>query len=110
MSHRIQIDDNLYNDIAEYCKINNETVSGFCQRILKEQLLIEKFGDTPFTITSNIITPKKVVENYIAPISEKETVNVDNGHKEIETKIKEKTEEKIETIIKQEIKPKRRRL
>ena len=41
-------DENLYNDIVEYCKINNEKINIFCQRILKEQLLIEKCGDTPF--------------------------------------------------------------
>lgn len=41
-------DENLYNDIVEYCKLNNEKINIFCQRILKEQLLIEKYGDTPF--------------------------------------------------------------
>lgn len=41
-------DENLYNDIVEYCRLNNEKVNNFCQRILKEQLLIEKYGDTPF--------------------------------------------------------------
>jgi len=41
-------DENLYNDIVEYCRLNNEKVNNFCQRILKEQLMIEKYGDTPF--------------------------------------------------------------
>ena len=41
-------DENLYNDIVEYCRLNDEKVNNFCQRILKEQLLIEKYGDTPF--------------------------------------------------------------
>ena len=41
-------DENLYNDIVEYCKLNNEKINIFCQRILKEQLLIIKYGDTPF--------------------------------------------------------------
>lgn len=41
-------DENLYNDIVEYCKLNNEKINIFCQRILKEQLLIEKYGDIPF--------------------------------------------------------------
>ena len=35
-------DENLYNDIVEYCRLNNEKINNFCQRILKEQLLIEK--------------------------------------------------------------------
>ena len=41
-------DENLYNDIVEYCKLNDEKINIFCQRVLKEQLLIEKYGDTPF--------------------------------------------------------------
>ena len=44
-------DENLYNDIVEYCKLNNEKVNNFCQRILKEKLLMEKYGDTPFNIS-----------------------------------------------------------
>jgi hypothetical protein len=41
-------DENLYNDIVEYCKLNGEKINNFCQRIIKEQLLIVKYGDTPF--------------------------------------------------------------
>lgn len=70
-------DENLYNDIVEYCKLNNEKINIFCQRILKEQLMIEKYGDTPFgkIINDNIIdeinksevivTKEEVLEKYI---------------------------------------------
>jgi hypothetical protein len=47
-------DENLYNAIIEYCKLNNEKVNDFCQRILKEQLLIIKYGDTPFGDITNV--------------------------------------------------------
>ena len=54
-------DENLYNDIVEYCKLNNEKINNFCQRILKEQLLIEKYGDTPFgNITHEMELPPVV--------------------------------------------------
>ena len=47
--HSITITDEiLYNDIVEYCKLNNEKINNFCQRVLKEQLLVEKYGNTPF--------------------------------------------------------------
>ena len=47
--HSIVItDERLYNDLVEYCRLNNEKISNFCQRVLKEQLLVEKYGDTPF--------------------------------------------------------------
>ena len=60
--HFITITDkNLYNDIVEYCRLNNEKINNFCQRILKEQLLIEKYGDTPFgNITHEIELPPVV--------------------------------------------------
>ena len=47
--HSIVItDERLYNDLVEYCRLNNEKISNFCQRVLKEQLLVEKYGNTPF--------------------------------------------------------------
>lgn len=47
--HSITITDEiLYNDIVEYCKLNNEKINNFCQRVLKEQLLVEKYGNIPF--------------------------------------------------------------
>ena len=116
--HRIQIDDSLYNDISEYCKINNETISGFCQRVLKEQLLMEKFGDTPFVISTTpddmkpiepIFTSskEKVLEEYIASPhkEEKLSVNIDQNKNETDENFL-----KIENIVNQEIKSKRRRL
>lgn len=60
--HSIQItDDKLYNDIVEYCKLNKEKINDFCQRILKEQLLIEKYGDTPFGNVTNVVELPPVV-------------------------------------------------
>ena len=47
--HSIVItDERLYNDLVEYCRLNNEKISNFCQRVLKGQLLVEKYGNTPF--------------------------------------------------------------
>lgn len=81
------VDENLYNDIVEYCKLNNEKVNDFCQRILKKQLMIEKYGDTPFgTILHEVdippVTPRdkkelikphidKMVNDYTKKINDK---------------------------------------
>jgi hypothetical protein len=56
-------DENLYNEIVEYCSLNNEKVNVFCQRILKEQLLIEKYGDTTFGRITHEIEIPPVVPN-----------------------------------------------
>lgn len=63
-------DENLYNDIVEYCKLNNEKINIFCQRILKEQLLTEKYGDVPFghivdteVSIEKVVNTKEIVDN-----------------------------------------------
>ena len=56
-------DENLYNNIVEYCKLNDEKVNDFCQRILKEQLLIIKYGDTPFGEATQVFELPPVVPN-----------------------------------------------
>ena len=62
-------DENLYNNIVEYCRLNNEKINNFCQRILKEQLLIEKYGDTPFGVVTHEIELPPVV-----PIDKKDII------------------------------------
>ena len=94
--HTIVItDDKLYNDIVDYCKINGEKITSFCQRILKEQLSIEKYGDTPFgdiNITKEpYIIPKEKDIEMIKPYIEN---MVDNYTKSINEKLIEKIESK----------------
>ena len=45
----VQIEDKLYNDIKEYCKLNKLKIGSFINEILKKSFLVEKYGDTPFT-------------------------------------------------------------
>jgi len=59
--HSIQINNELYSNILEFCKANNEKISVFCERILKDGLLREKYGDTPFaTYETTIINNNPV--------------------------------------------------
>lgn len=73
-------DENLYNDIVEYCRLNNEKVNNFCQRILKEQLLIEKYGDTPFTSYETTIIDSNPVSSITVDI----TIEKPNENESIE--------------------------
>ena len=101
--HSITITDEiLYNDIVEYCKLNNEKISNFCQRVLKEQLLVEKYGNTPFgEITHKLELPsanpivtdaKDVIQPYIDNIVEESTKAIND--KIIEKIKKDNTEKK----------------
>jgi hypothetical protein len=48
----MQIDKNLYNEINDYCKLNELKTRDFIHKILKEGFLREKYGDSPFVINS----------------------------------------------------------
>lgn len=98
----VQIENELYNDIKEYCKLNKLKIGSFINEILKKSFLVEKYGDTPFTNFS-----KKMVEN-IEPIPEPKQDVVDNCFFEIldenkvievPNEIKPKFEENIEKTI-----------
>jgi hypothetical protein len=67
--HSIVItDERLYNDLVEYCRLNNEKISNFCQRVLKEQLLVEKYGNTPFgNVTYAFELPPVIPINAVEP-------------------------------------------
>lgn len=88
-------DEKLYKDIVGYCKLNNEKVNDFCQRILKEQLLIEKYGDIPFgNITHEMELPP------VVPIEAK-----DNIKPQINNMVEEYTKTINDRIIKQIVEP-----
>lgn len=85
--HTIQItDDKLYNDIVEFCKINNKKINLFCQELLRIQFLIEKYGDTPFgkvihEVTLPPVIPKdkiKLIQPTIDKLVDDYTKNINN--------------------------------
>lgn len=100
MGHRIQIDDILYKEITEYCKLNNEKINDFCQRILKKQLLIEKYGDTPFGNTIHEMELPPVVPSDAKDIIKPQINNmVEEYTKTINAKIiKQIVEPPIDTV------------
>ena len=44
----MQLDRKLYDEINEYCKLNNLKTRDFIHKILNEAFLKEKYGDAPF--------------------------------------------------------------
>lgn len=98
----VQIEDELYNDIKEYCKLNKLKIGSFINEILKKSFLVEKYGDTPFTNFG-----KKMVEN-VEPIPEPIQDVIDNHFSEmldenkvieVPNEIKPEFEENIEKTI-----------
>ena len=54
----MQIDKRLYDEINEYCKLNELKTRDFIHKILREAFNKEKFGESPFAFnkkTENIV-------------------------------------------------------
>ena len=49
MSTQVEIDEKLYNDIKVYCSLNALKIKAFVNELLKKALIIEKYGETPFS-------------------------------------------------------------
>ncbi len=65
----MQIDKKLYEEINEYCKLNDLKTRDFIHKLLKESFLKEKFGESPFQqyrLTSNI-------EDNVEPLEKVDT-------------------------------------
>lgn len=50
----IQIDENLHNEVVEFCKLNGVKVGDFCSAAIKNWLQLEKFGDAPFFMRPSV--------------------------------------------------------
>lgn len=89
--HSVQINNELYSDILEFCKANNEKISVFCERILKDGLLREKYGDTPFTSYETTIIDSNPVSSITVDI----TIEKPNENESIEIVKNVKTNDEI---------------
>lgn len=69
----VRIKESVYNQISEYCKLNNITISDFCTNQLEKAILTEKYGDTPF---GTIVKMPRVVEMDV------KTITTDDAQKE----------------------------
>lgn len=121
MAKTIAINEDLYNEMLEYCKLNKITIKDFSEKALKNSLMLEKYGDIPFGGFKEI--PKaKEPEHIVAvdvAVDEGKTILtvVDTKEEKIVEHQEVKTEQEANEIIKKyeeqpkpERKPRVRRL
>ena len=48
----VEIDKRLYQEIKDYCKLNNLVIKDFVSKLLRKAFTIEKYGDRPFAETN----------------------------------------------------------
>ena len=73
----MQIDKKLYDEINEYCKLNNLKTRDFIHKILKDGFFKEKYGESPFFFKKENKNELKEIEKDI------QIVEVENNSNEI---------------------------
>ena len=106
--HTITITDSeLYNSIAEYCKLNDLKINQFICEMLKKQFTIEQYGDIPFgdfsqkndikTESHSIVSIPYVIENKEL-VMKTDTTSTSNEKYENEIPKEYYSEIKIENV------------
>lgn len=126
--HSVQIDDTeLYNNIVEYCKLNNLKIGNFITELVRKQFMIEQYGDIPFgnfneinpVLPEGYKTPEPISIPYISEVSSEVITSqpIDEKYqkkevpKEYYSEITiEDVNKAVEIIEKHTTKPKKRRL
>lgn len=68
MPHKIEISDRTFENLKEYCTLNNLKIGQFADKLIHEGLMMEKYGDVPFTNyrkpIQEIVIPGEVKEEF----------------------------------------------
>lgn len=109
--HYITIEDDLYEDIVNYCKLNNLKINSYCCNLLRKEHNMSKYGDIPFgiiggndDIVENLPESGTSSSDYDTAVNTNETVN------DIVIETKPEIKEEQEIVTEEIIKPKKRRL
>lgn len=77
----MQIDKHLYDEINEYCKLNELKTRDFIHKILREAFNKEKFGESPFAFNKKTENIVKKTEPTIEIKEEKDDIPKNNDIK-----------------------------
>lgn len=68
--HNIKISDSLYKELSGYCKLNSLQINDYAEKLLKEALLKEKYGDIPFGVIGDEQITEQINEQKSEQIKE----------------------------------------
>ena len=63
----VEIDKKLYQEIKDYCKLNDLVIKDFVNKLLRKALTVEKYGDKPFSYENGTIVDNKKKQNGMIP-------------------------------------------
>jgi hypothetical protein len=71
MPHKVEISDKTFERLKEYCSINDLKIGQYADKLIYDGLMIEMYGDVPFTNyrkppqeIKQIPLPKEVIEKF----------------------------------------------
>jgi len=71
MPHKVEISDKTFEKLKEYCSINDLKIGQYADKLIYDGLMIEMYGDVPFTNyrkppqeIKQIPLPKEVIEKF----------------------------------------------
>lgn len=117
----MQLDKSLYEEINEYCKLNELKTRDFIHEVLREAFLIKKYGNAPFAFNyiekkdeqiGTIIAEHETIENSIVNKDASKVFDeITEGKVVLLDTIETSSEKNIPDLVKTEedIKPKKKR-
>lgn len=49
MPHKVEISDKTYEDLKEFCRLNDLKIGQYADKLIHDGLMLEMYGDVPFT-------------------------------------------------------------
>ena len=49
MPHKVEISDKTYEDLKEFCSFNDLKIGQYADKLIRDGLMMEMYGDVPFT-------------------------------------------------------------
>ena len=86
MPHKVEISDKTYDLLKEYCVLNNLKIGQYADKLIRDGLMVEMYGDVPFT-------------NYRKPAQEITTIEVKTECPKIDEETKVEVLEELEEPI-----------
>ena len=73
MAHKIEISDKTYEDLKEFCGLNDLKIGQYADKLIRDGLMIEMYGDVPFTNYKRPAQdPVEVVKTVLVKLKELE--------------------------------------
>lgn len=91
----MEIDKKLYQEIKDYCKLNNLKVGEFINSLLRKAFNIEKYGEIPLFMEKKKEPLIKVVDEESEKIDEIEEIRAENVNNNVNVQINNKVKKRI---------------